>query len=453
MRFNQLDKKSPGNTMDKMYTTKLGNIPAKFNRLEIRKKLYNLNVSSFYIPKSARKNRRPAYIYVNFKSENDLILAKKFKITLQNHVLYWLNIEEKICHKCGGIGHLRKHCWKLTNNLIQINKQYVNVNEIAESTKVTKEYYNIMTKKLNDIVQEVTDIKNTSQETSVKHGEQLTKILDQYMTPIMRQLENLENSVNSIRTTIVDIQTITKKEVVKNPSLENAVIVDNIVEVQKDNTTSSTSTTIPMELDEIQSETNNTASTVVEKDLLNDNVKHTKIHKKTQRKKEEESKQGMKRKKKNRKLRKLQPQEESSTDSDRDNDRRKPKSDSPTDLFIFEQASLFYEMNGKDENFEDEIKLAYDKHPDLYKGWITREDLAEHARAVWHLVYKHKIGEETNYQDNYYMEKYMNDIDNREFVAAINNSIAVRLQKDSEIREYQERRKREQDELACKNGW
>jgi len=120
---------------------------------------------------------------------------------------------------------LRKHCWKLTNNLIQINKQYVNVNETAESTKVTKEYYNIMTKKLNDIVQEVTDIKNTSQETSVKHGEQLTKILDQYMTPIMKQLENLENSVNSIRTTIVDIQTITKKEVVKNPSLENAVIV------------------------------------------------------------------------------------------------------------------------------------------------------------------------------------------------------------------------------------
>ena len=168
----------------------------------------------------------------------------------------------------------------------------MNVNETAESTKVTKEYYNIMTKKLDDIVQEVTDIKNTSQETSVKHGEQLTKILDQYMTPIMKQLENLEHSVNSIRTTIVDIQTITKKEVLKNPSLENAVIVDNIVEVQKDNTTSSTSTTIPMELDEIQSETNNTASTVVEEDLLNDNVKHTKIHKKTQREKEEESKQG-----------------------------------------------------------------------------------------------------------------------------------------------------------------
>ena len=92
------------------FSLKLSNLPNNTRRVDINKLTENLNIKSFYIPRSKNTHRPLKHVYVNFWYENDMNFAKNIKLQLRNKNLIWLCSKTKTCHRCGGTNHLVKEC-------------------------------------------------------------------------------------------------------------------------------------------------------------------------------------------------------------------------------------------------------------------------------------------------------------------------------------------------------
>ena len=72
------------------FSLKSSNLPNNTRHVEIKKLTVNLNIKSFYIPRSKNTHQPLKHVYVNFWYENDMNFAKNIKLQLRNKNLIWI---------------------------------------------------------------------------------------------------------------------------------------------------------------------------------------------------------------------------------------------------------------------------------------------------------------------------------------------------------------------------
>ena len=134
------------------FSLKLSNLPNNTGRVDIKKVTENLNIKSFYIPRSKNTHRPLKHAYVNFWYENDMNFAKNIKLQLRDKNLIWLCSTTKTCHRCGNINHLVKECKR--------TKDQQRIGDLQSKDKTKKETKNILDSNDNhDLIKSIDELK------------------------------------------------------------------------------------------------------------------------------------------------------------------------------------------------------------------------------------------------------------------------------------------------------
>jgi len=127
----------------KKYFLKLSGLPFRIISKDIYKLVEQVSSQTCFISKSPYNYKNLKCAYINFKYEEDMLIAKDTHVNYKtanrrSYNLFWNNPDDQLCHKCGNNNYVVINCKSVklrTNNRMNQNRWKISV-KIYQQTRI-----------------------------------------------------------------------------------------------------------------------------------------------------------------------------------------------------------------------------------------------------------------------------------------------------------------------------